>query len=750
MQGAPLRGRRSTGSSAMGKELERDLGLYATLTISIGAMLGSGIFVLPGLATKMAGPAVMIAYVLAGLIALPAALSKAEMATALPEAGGTYLYIDRAMGPFMGTLSGIGVWFSLTFKSAFALVGLGAYLVLFAALPTKLVALALGAGLIALNIFGVKQTGTLQAAIVSGVLAVLMWFIATGSMSITVGSFDPIFKKGLGGLLGATGFVFVSYAGVTKIASVAEEVEDPGRNIPLGILGSIAIMMVVYALIVTVIVGVVEPGSISKSLTPMADAAGAFLGRTGVVVIAVTAVLALTGMANAGLLSSSRYPLAMSRDKLAPDGLQKISDKFRTPVAAISVTGTLLLLLIATIPVVELAKLASAFKILVFVFINVALIAMREGEAEWYEPSFRSPLYPWVQLVGIVGGIVLLTQMGVVPFVGAVGLILAGTAYYQFYARDRTKREGVGRDAIRRGARSIHLEEAETEISAQRPAEVLIAVEETIPDQRLKDLLQLAHDVRDGAETDIRILAFEEVPDQLSLDLAARDQTPEDIAFEERVGRIAEGREIDVTIGEVVSHDRRRALRNYVESHNIGLVVAEADDRGRNPIVSWTYDGEARSVNTILLRHGPGDSWPDLELVEVVTGRGPLDPTKVQMANAIAKSTGASIRFLLVAEDELAEQREASLYAYGDELADLCEVSTDTRIVRVDEDWTELPDAIKEASLVIGSRRTSGFSAGIENLSSDQIRQIDAPLLIVDSGDREAGFVRRIFERLAY
>ena len=111
----------------MGDDLERDLGLYATVTISMGAMIGSGIFVLPALGLTKAGPAVVVAYVLAGLVVLPAALSKAEMATAMPESGGTYLYIDRAMGPLAGTVAGIGAWFSLVFKSAFALVGMGAF-----------------------------------------------------------------------------------------------------------------------------------------------------------------------------------------------------------------------------------------------------------------------------------------------------------------------------------------------------------------------------------------------------------------------------------------------------------------------------------------------------------------------------------------------------------------------------------------------------------------------------------------------
>ncbi|MCZ6736708.1 MAG: amino acid permease, partial [Actinobacteria bacterium] len=115
----------------MPAQLQRHLGLYAVFAVSIGAMIGSGIFVLPGLAFELGGPGMILAYLLAGVIVFPAALAQAEMATAMPRAGGAYLYIDMAMGPLMGTIAGLGVWLSLVFKAAFALEGLGLYLGLF-------------------------------------------------------------------------------------------------------------------------------------------------------------------------------------------------------------------------------------------------------------------------------------------------------------------------------------------------------------------------------------------------------------------------------------------------------------------------------------------------------------------------------------------------------------------------------------------------------------------------------------------
>ena len=201
--------------SAKPATLRRSLGLYAVLTISIGAMIGSGIFVLPGIAFDIAGPAVILAFVLAGIVVLPAALSKSEMATAMPEAGGTYLYIDRAMGPLMGTIAGFGVWFSLVFKAAFALVGLSAYLEYFFPHPERQVAAALAILLILINLAGVRQTAKVQALLVSVVMVLLVGFVILGVPHTEPERYQPFFAEGIDGLLAATAVVFVSYIGVT-------------------------------------------------------------------------------------------------------------------------------------------------------------------------------------------------------------------------------------------------------------------------------------------------------------------------------------------------------------------------------------------------------------------------------------------------------------------------------------------------------------------------------------------------------
>ncbi|MFC7185381.1 APC family permease [Halorubrum yunnanense] len=434
-------------------DLNRSLGLYPTMMISMGAMIGSGIFVLPALGYKKAGPAVILAYVLAALVVLPAALSKAEMATAMPESGGTYLYIDRALGPLFGTIAGIGAWFSLVFKSSFALVGLGAYLLLFAPLSqgaVVYVALTLAVLVVALNVSGTKMSGGIQAVIVTLVVAGLLAYVVNSGLVIDTARYTPFTTHGSEGIVTAAAFVFVSYAGVTKIASVAEEVKDPSRNLPRAMLGSMGIMTVLYVAVVGAIIGLSDPEVLktggpggTASLTPMADGASALLGGAGVAFISVIAVVALTSMANAGVLSSSRFPLAMSRDDLLPPALRTIDERFKTPRNSVLLTGIVLLLLIAFVPVIELAKLASAFQILVFSIINVSLIAFREADVPSYQPEFTAPGYPFVQIFGFVAGIALLTQMGTVPILGAGAIIVGSALVYLAYGRPRTDRTGA-------------------------------------------------------------------------------------------------------------------------------------------------------------------------------------------------------------------------------------------------------------------------------------------------------------------
>jgi len=664
----------------MSKELERDLGLPAVMAISIGAMVGSGIFILPGLAMKMAGPAVVFAYFLAGLLVLPAALSKSEMATAMPEAGGTYLYIERAMGPLFGTIAGVGTWFSLTFKGALALVGGAPYLVLLLDLPVTPVALTVAALLIILNVVGAKQTGRMQIAIVAIMLAVMVWFIVVGAPSVENARFAGFFDSGIGGILGATGFVFVSYAGVTKVASVAEEVENPDRNLPLGILGSLVVTAAIYVAIVTVMVGVADRAALTDTETPMQLAADNVLPAIGVGAVIIAALLALISTANAGILSSSRYPFAMSRDGLAPDIFENVSERFETPVNAITITGGVLLVLIAFVPIDDIAKLASAFKILVFILINVAVIAFRQGSIEAYEPSFESPLYPLPQLVGIVGGIVLLRYIGVVPLVGAVVITVGSMVWYYFfvYRRGGVGREGAMTDAVRRSVGRDVVDQTESEVETNGD-EVLVAVTEQTSLAVERSLIDLAVDFARTREGGVRVVRFDEVPDQTPLPQPAERLTEGDQAFEERLADRATDSAIPIRYGEIVSHDRRHAIVNYAADVGADTMIIERLT-GSNHLLGtdagWIEDHAPCDV--IEVSNLDHDTAKD---IGVITDQGPFDPAKVGLADALATAVDGTLTFYFSMPVDAPESRRNTIRDYLSELVDLCEAPVETRII---------------------------------------------------------------------
>ena len=328
-------------------------------------------------------------------------LSVAELATAMPRAGGLYYFLDRSLGPLLGTIGGLGTWLTLLLKVAFALVGVGAYLSLFFP-EAPITALAVGLAVLLgfLNLFGAKASGAVQGVLVIGLLSILSLFVATGMPKVDGANLQGFFDAGFGAILSTTGLVYISYAGVTKIASLSEEVRNPERNIPLGIFLGLAATLLAYGLGTFVIVGTVPAEELAGSLTPVALVADRLVGEWGVVVITVAALLAFVAVSNAGILSASRYPLAMSRDRLVPGALQKLT-KSNVPVAAIAATVGLVVATVVFLDPAKIAKLASAFQLLMFSLVCLAVIVMRESRIESYDPGYRSPLYPWTQIVGI-------------------------------------------------------------------------------------------------------------------------------------------------------------------------------------------------------------------------------------------------------------------------------------------------------------------------------------------------------------
>ena len=423
--------------------LKKELTLLNVYAIATGTTLSAGFFLLPGIAFNEAGPAVVLSYMIAAIPLIPAMFSMVELSTAMPRAGGAYYFLDRSMGPFVGTIGGLGTWLALVFKTAFALIGMGAYLSIFwPEVPIVMLAVILAVLFGIVNLFGAKKTGTFQVFMVFALLLILLAFIGKGIPEINSVHFEGFFDKGTVSIISTAGLVYISYVGVTNIASVAEEVQNPERNLPLGVFLAIGTAIIVYAVGTTIMVGVLPANELAQDLTPVASTAAIIFGEWGKIAVTVAAVIAFASVANAGILSASRYPLAMSRDHLIPSKLAKLTAR-NIPHYGIAVTVVLIILLILTLDIARIAKLASAFQLLMFAFICLAVVVMRESQIEAYDPGYRSPFYPWMQIFGVFSPLWLIAEMGALPILFSLGLVTLGTVWYFAYAQNRVVRSGA-------------------------------------------------------------------------------------------------------------------------------------------------------------------------------------------------------------------------------------------------------------------------------------------------------------------
>jgi basic amino acid/polyamine antiporter, APA family len=424
-------------------KLKKELKLLDVYAIATGTTLSAGFFLLPGLAAEQAGPALILAYLIAALPLLPATLSIIELATAMPRAGGVYYFLDRTLGPYFGTVGGIGTWLALILKVAFSLIGMGAYLSIFIPdVPILTVAIVLAVLLGILNVFGAKKSGRLQIILVFGLLAILVVFISGGVVSLENVNFKNFFAAGFDSIFATAGLVYISYVGVTKVASLSEEVKDPEKNLPKGVILAFLTTMIIYVLGTMVMVGVVPMDEFAGSLTPVALAADKFLGKTGVILLSIAALFAFVSVANAGTLSASRYPLAMSRDHLVPNIFRRLG-KTGVPLNSIVLTTGIVVLLLLLFDPLKIAKLASAFQLLMFALVCLAVIVMRESKIESYDPGYKSPLYPWMQIFGIISPLFLIFEMGALSILFSLGLMVIATLWYFYYARKRVMRSGA-------------------------------------------------------------------------------------------------------------------------------------------------------------------------------------------------------------------------------------------------------------------------------------------------------------------
>jgi APA family basic amino acid/polyamine antiporter len=424
------------------KQLVRTLGLPQILMLGIGGTMGAGVFVLTGHAAGMVGPAVILVFLLAGLQSLPNSLSYAELASSFPIAGGGYAYTSKAKTGLLPFSVGWVSWFSSMVYAALSAVGAAYSLKIFLPfLPVSLTAVALIIIFVAISLRGSAEAGRTQVMLAGVLLASLAAFVILG-LVLSGGFTWATFYGGGGffiheGLLENMAKIFqtvtlvnVLFVGYEVIATTAEEAKNPGRNIPIAVVGTVFICAAVYCTVAFVALGVVPAGALGTSSTPLSDAASRFLGGWGAPLLGLAGMIATVTSLNTALLSSARVALALSRDGYLPAFLSRIHPRLKTPLPAILLSGALIGLAAVSGDEVFLSYVSNFGYMFVVFFTNVSVIWLRHKFPNQKRP-FRTPWYPVTPILGCLGIIVVEVFTEFHALVVGIGLIAVGLIVYQ-------------------------------------------------------------------------------------------------------------------------------------------------------------------------------------------------------------------------------------------------------------------------------------------------------------------------------
>jgi APA family basic amino acid/polyamine antiporter len=416
--------------------LKREIGLFGATALGIGAIIGSGIFIVTGIVAGMAGPAMIISVLIAGVIALFSALSVAELSAYLPEEGGTYAYAKKLISPFAGFIAG-WIWvFSNIFVGAAVSLGFAHYFVtLFPAVPVKGIAVIVCIIFIIINSIGLKESTILNNILVSFKVLILLFFIAFGLGFFKSTNLTPFTPAGISGILSGAALIFFAYTGFARVTLMAEEVKDPEITIPRSIYLALAISTVLYICVSVIAVGLVGTSALSQSGSPLADAIRVAGSPPAVLLISLGAMIATASVLLTTIMGISRILFSMSRKGDLPAFLNRIHPHFNTPHYAIWISGACM---IAAILLVDLTLVVAVSTFAMLVFYLIADIA-----------AFRIPSdcqqYP--RIVPVIGAVSCVALIGFLTtnswIIGCIGLAI-GVVYYgihrQFIRRSGNKK----------------------------------------------------------------------------------------------------------------------------------------------------------------------------------------------------------------------------------------------------------------------------------------------------------------------
>jgi APA family basic amino acid/polyamine antiporter len=442
-------------------QLRRAVGALDLTALGVGVLIGAGIYVIIGEGIGRSGPGIVISFVLAGLTCVFSALSYAELASTIPISGSAYTYGYATMGELIAWVIGWDLILEYGLGVATVAVGWGGYLqdllgsLLGWHLPDaiagppgdggtfNLPAVVLVAAVTALLITGVRETTRTNTVLVVVKLCVLAFFVVAGAFSFHSGHFSHFAPHGFSGIWNAASIIFFAYIGFDAVSTSAEESRDPARDLPRGIIGSLAIATLLYIAVAIVAIGLVPAARLDGSASPLTDAlrGGAGLGSWAGDVLSAGALVAIASVTLSLLFGQTRITYSMCRDGLLPRAWAALSAR-RTPWRITLAFGIAIAVLAALVPLSSIAELVNIGTLFAFVIVNLGVIVLRRTQPD-LERGFRTPLVPLFPLIGTALCIYLMTRLPGLTWLRFGVWLVLGLVIYALYGRRHSAVRGA-------------------------------------------------------------------------------------------------------------------------------------------------------------------------------------------------------------------------------------------------------------------------------------------------------------------
>ncbi len=735
----------------MKKKLNRSLGLYSAIMISIGAMAGSIVFVLAGTSYEIAGPSAALAVFLSGIGAFFTAFSFCELVSFIPKAGGGYSYVRDALGGGpISFISGWGFWLGFSIACGLFALGFGVFLnYFFPSVPPRIGAYGLIIYIVIIHLRGIESFERLQNVTTTILILLLSAYSIYAIFYLDLSFSGTFFSEGITGTFTAMALLYVTYIGFGFLTTASEEVNNPKRSIPKAILISMVLAIIVKTVVFFIGSGILGWNNLVSASTSatLIDVAIEIAGSTGGLLLAFAGILATVSSMNTGILAASRTSLAVSRDGYLPSVFRNINSKTSTPFFSIIMAGVIVFIVTVVGDLQFISAAAGVFALVGYTLVNFSLIVFRKNEPD-AERSFKTPLFPITPIAGILVNVFLIFLIMFsepIAFLSAFLVLVSGLGYY-YYVRPKLKSapKGISTQPLP----SIDMEEEEI---MRDNYNVLATISN--PDS-CEGLINMGNIISSSSNGILVPMYAANVPKALPISFRHKSLEEKTRFYDEVVRDFCEECENDEGIADPISvftRDVSDAIINTAEeidsdfimmgwhrsgmaNRMIGGIVDEVLEETSKPVGVFKK-GESENIDKILY---PFDG-------------GYHSISTANILKRIVESTGAEVTMLNLVEEEVEENEKEEIRGILRENLNEMQIDGNVRVLEEDN----LVEGVVEASegydlLVMGMSSKWGLSDYITGPASDNIMENISCNGLVVRGKKpvsERSYLRGFFDK---